>query len=428
MTGELILQVVLVAALAIRIAALWQSIALYRRTRDRRVLVLPAIIGLTIPQEVLMVNGVLRPPLTTPFGWPDAAFVVVISCLALIVVVSVSSLIDDLRTTAQKLRASSHELETLTELSPVGVFRADPGGATVFANDRAWEIAGDPTNQGQGFGWIEHLHPDDRERVWREWGEAVEQRKPMRSEYRFGVGDDVRWVLGEVLPELGEDGEVVGYIGALTDISDRKEAEAARTLALRELDHRVKNAIATVQGVAEQTLSSAFSREEFAQTFRGRLQALGQMHEAMARNEWNELGLRSLVDLLLAPFASDRAARIDVDGEPLAVPVNSVRPIGMALYELATNATKYGSLSRPGGRVDVSWARASDRPAGWVKLRWSESGGPPVCEPGRRGFGTAMIQEAVPHELGGDVRLRFEPSGLDCEIAFPLDRSPAAGH
>jgi two-component sensor histidine kinase len=209
------------------------------------------------------------------------------------------------------------------------------------------------------------------------------------------------------------------------EVKQRTRTEERLQFLLRELDHRVKNTLATVESVADQTLQSSTSLAEFGEAFRGRIRALARMHEAGAENKWGPLRLGQLVELTMAPFRRS-AKRLSARGDAVMLSPVSVRVIGMALHELATNATKYGALSTTDGHVDLSWEVESAQGSDLARITWIESGGPAVMTPSRRGFGTALIEQGIPYELGGEATLQFTTSGVRCEIVVPFP-GPAGG-
>jgi len=202
------------------------------------------------------------------------------------------------------------------------------------------------------------------------------------------------------------------------EIDEHRKTERALRMTTRELDHRVKNTLATVQSIAQQTLHTSTTMDEFCEAFSGRIQALARIHGSLSGRHQEGLRVDELVELIVGPYRHqpDRV-RIDCDGS--FVPPDLVRSLGMALHELATNAAKYGALSNAAGRVAIS-ARSAPDGGGRLHIDWSEQGGPPTDEPARRGFGTRLIEEALAHEAGGRVALRFPPDGLRCEIDLPL--------
>jgi PAS domain S-box-containing protein len=199
------------------------------------------------------------------------------------------------------------------------------------------------------------------------------------------------------------------------EIHARQAYEAARQLLLHELDHRVKNTLSTVQAVAELTMRTSRTLGDFADTFRGRIAALARMHAAIWRNKGTPLRLRELAELSLAPFGS-KGERASIDGDDVSIPLQAAGAIGLVLHELATNAVKHGALSVISGRVDLAWRTDGER----LSLTWRESGGPVVTEPSHRGFGSVLIEQSIPFELGGSVVLNFAAGGVECSIVLPL--------
>ncbi len=200
------------------------------------------------------------------------------------------------------------------------------------------------------------------------------------------------------------------------DVTEWERAERQRETLVRELDHRVKNTLSMVDGILAQTLStSGGSAQELAHTFRQRLMALAGAHRALVAGGWEQADLQKLVGLILEPLRSD--GQITLEGEPIPLPEFVVSPLAMALHELGVNAVRHGALSVPHGRVAVRW---SQEEADLVTISWVESGGPEVDEPKHLGFGTRLIREAVPYQVGGSSVLDFRPDGVRCELKIPL--------
>lgn len=209
------------------------------------------------------------------------------------------------------------------------------------------------------------------------------------------------------------------YIGIIQDITERKRAEEQQRLLMDELNHRVKNTLATVQSLAAQTLRTSGSPDAFAAAMRGRLAALAGSHTLLTRTNWQGTTLADLVAQHLAPFSSpDRDNRIE--GPDILLKPPAALAFGLALHELTTNAAKYGALFAPGGRVSVRWEVQDTAQGRRLALTWEESGGPAVQPPTRRGFGRTMIEQGLAYEIGGTVKLDFAPAGLRAVIDVPL--------
>ena len=202
------------------------------------------------------------------------------------------------------------------------------------------------------------------------------------------------------------------------EIHEHQRTEGRLRFAMRELDHRVKNTLATVQAVADQTLNSSTDMGEFADAFTGRLQAMARIHGALAQRRWEGLTLTDLVELVVGPYRH-HAESVLIACDGTFVGSELVRVLGMALHELATNAAKYGALSTAGGHVSIT-SRVDDESAPCLHIAWDEHGGPAVCAPTRRGFGMHLIEEALVYEADGRVALRFPGQGLRCEIEIPV--------
>lgn len=200
----------------------------------------------------------------------------------------------------------------------------------------------------------------------------------------------------------------------------RRAAEESRRRMLDELDHRVKNTLASVISVCEQTLDSSRSLEEFRRAFMGRVHAMARAHEALAAHRWDGVSVRTLVETTMAPFVNEGNPRVRIDGRETLLPAAATLPVAATLHELATNAAKHGALSGPGGGIDVKWSSPS---GGGTSIRWTET--PGKAGGGRSrpvhsgGFGTTLIRGLVAHELKGSTDLVIDETGVRCSIFVP---------
>ncbi|MEO6228352.1 MAG: CheR family methyltransferase, partial [Thermomonas sp.] len=221
-------------------------------------------------------------------------------------------------------------------------------------------------------------------------------------------------------PVKDGSGRVVAGSAIARDITGQKRADAHKNLMLQELNHRVKNSLASVQAIALQTLSSAQTLADFKPAFMSRLMALSNTHNLLAADAWSSVGLREIIASELAPYDHTGKGRADLAGGDVQLDPETALALAMAVHELATNAGKYGALSVPEGRILVEW---DTRPADGetrLRLQWREHDGPPVVPPQRKGFGSRLITEGLTMQLDGEATLAFEPTGLVCCIDIPL--------
>ncbi|WP_262296400.1 PAS domain-containing sensor histidine kinase [Microvirga sesbaniae] len=217
-----------------------------------------------------------------------------------------------------------------------------------------------------------------------------------------------------------ENGELRRLWGIQRDISERRRAEEQRTLLIHELNHRVKNTLATVQSIASQTLRNAASMRDAKEALEGRLIALARAHDVLTRESWEGAELQEIVAQAVAPYASRGEDRLHLSGPEVRLSPRMALALAMALQELATNAVKYGALANATGEVRVSWDVEQVSPSPRLHLRWEETGGPPVQPPGRRGFGSRLIERSLSQELNGVAQIAFRPAGIVCSVDAPL--------
>ena len=193
-----------------------------------------------------------------------------------------------------------------------------------------------------------------------------------------------------------------------------------RKFLLRELDHRCKNTLAAAQSIADQTLRSAASPRDFAESFSGRLAALSRAHELLTREGWGRARLSEVLYEALEAFGGVDGVRVTAEGPAIELSPESSIAVHMAFHELAVNAARYGALSTPDGRVEIRWNVDLAQPRRMLELVWLERGGPPVVPPARQGFGTRLLERGVGGELGGVSALAFEPEGVRFTLSAPL--------
>lgn len=284
-----------------------------------------------------------------------------------------------------------------------------------------WEtLTGQPPEEHRGWGWLDALHPEDRAHAGAVWTAALEAGGVYDIEYRLRLrGGEYRWYNSRGVPVIAA-GVVRHWVGVCIDIHERKQTEEHTRLLINELNHRVKNNLATVQAIAVQTLRDTASLPAAKKDFMARLRALARAHDVLTRENWEGATLGEVVTDALEPHGGAADARYEVEGPSLRLDSKTALSLSMALHELSTNAAKYGAFSVPAGRVSVDWRIEDGGAEPLLRLVWRESGGPPVSPPDRRGFGSKLIERGLAAELRGVVRLNFALTGVVCTIDAPL--------
>jgi PAS domain S-box-containing protein len=262
--------------------------------------------------------------------------------------------------------------------------------------------------------WLEtYIDRDDQPQVMSAIDEAIRTKTPFELEHQVRqVDGTLGWVHSRAVPVFDEDGEIVEWFGSARDVSERKRHAETQRLLVSELSHRVKNMLAVVQAIAQQTLRRAKDPAEFAASFGGRIQSLSSMHALLSQSGWQHA---DLLEILRDQLAAHDASHVLASGPLVRLEPQLALHLALELHELGTNSVKYGALSKAEGIVDVGWSVNDGR----LRLEWRERGGPPVKSPLKRGFGTNLIEQTAKSE-GGGSHLFVETDGLRWEITLPL--------
>jgi PAS domain S-box-containing protein len=330
--------------------------------------------------------------------------------------------IHDLRTAQDAARRAEERYRLAFRATKDAIWDVDLGTDELDWNEALQTAYGyEPeTTRVTADWWLEHIHPDDRARVDASARAAIAgDASEWSEEYRFRRADgSYAEVRDRAAIIRNENGHAVRMIGAMLDLTDWKQAEAHQRLLINELNHRVKNTLAIVQGIAHQTFKDGGAAPAAREAFEGRLAALSAAHDVLTDRSWAAVSLVKVIEDAIAPHGG-RAGRFSVDGPDVDLPPKAAVSLALAVHELSTNAVKYGALSQPGGSVAIGWSVE----AGRLRLVWAESGGPEVAEPARRGFGTRMIERGLAAELDGSAVIEFRRGGLVCTIDAPLPKA-----
>jgi PAS domain S-box-containing protein len=337
---------------------------------------------------------------------------------------------EELRRNEEQERKRASELEALMQAVPAAIWIARDADCRVITGNRtSYEFLKLSPDANPSLVARDGKHPrhfdilvDGKslpleampvERAAR--GEIVSN---FEEEIRFEDGTS-RHLLGNAAPLLDQNGKPTGAVAAFVDITGRKQAEQQRDLLIAELNHRVKNTLATVVAISHQSFVEGRPAQEAHRSFERRVRALAQTHGRLAESNWSGVSLEMLLADETAPYRDERG-NVRLAGPRIQLNAKSAVSLGLAFHELTTNAAKYGALSTKEGSIDATWSVTTDRE---LRIRWQECGGPAVQVPQRRGFGRLLLERALRADLDADVQLDFAPAGLECLITFPLELS-----
>jgi PAS domain S-box-containing protein len=258
------------------------------------------------------------------------------------------------------------------------------------------------------------INPEDFELLERAFRKITKATNTFQTEFRvLRPNGDVRWCTGTAAANFDEAGRLVWLSGVTADITDRKRAEERQILLAEEVDHRARNVVAVVQSIMR--LTRADSIDEYIGALDGRIGALSNAHRLLAGSRWEGADLHRLVEEEFAPYRASGNERVRAGGPIVLLPPATAQTIALALHELATNAAKYGALSVDPGYVDLSWRTEAEK----LELVWTESGGPQISPPERRGYGSRAIVAGIERQLGGLVNFDWQADGLRCTLCVP---------
>jgi len=323
----------------------------------------------------------------------------------------------------QALTDRNAQLALAGQTALVGSYAYDVNKGTMQVSEGYAAIHGLPagTTETSYSEWRARVHPEDLG-----WAEGSRSQafanlwKEDKGEYRIVVpSGDVRWIERRGIISYAENGRPERVVGVNIDVTERKRAEERQRLLVAELNHRVKNALATVSSVVSHTAVGRRSVVNFVAALEGRIRSMASTQELLSSSRWLGISLTGLIRRELAPYATRDNAKIS--GAEVVLRPEAGQAMAMVLHELATNAAKYGALSTKAGSVSIRWDRRLNGQPSCLVLEWREIGGPPVVAPKKSGFGTRTIRDLVPYELGGTVDLTLAPKGARCRIKLPAD-------
>ncbi len=332
---------------------------------------------------------------------------------------------------AQRRRAEQAQMEAETRLrlaqesADIGTFDYDPQTGALDWDDRCRALFGVPSGTQVTLegSFVAGLHPEDRERVKAAVAAvmAPDSDGEFNANYRtIGLADGALRHVHASGQTLVENGRTVRFVGAVRETTEEKLAEERQQLLTRELQHRVKNTLAMVNALANQTLRRAANVQDGLAAFSARLIALGQAHDILTQTSWTSAPIAAIVDNALKTHRPDDETRIAIAGPDLRLNARQSLALALGIHELATNAAKYGALSNDTGKVTVDWSLETSGGERHLTFVWSETGGPAVTPPASRGFGSRLIEQAMAAEFGGAVVMDWRAEGLVCRFESRL--------
>jgi PAS domain S-box-containing protein len=327
---------------------------------------------------------------------------------------------DALRESEERLRERDAQLALAGRAALVGSYTFDVSKGTSQISEGYAVIHGLPeaTTETSYSEWRARVHPDDLAPAEGVRAQAfAERHKEDKAEYRIVLPTgDVRWIERRGSISYGEDGRPQRVVGVNIDVTERKRAEQNQRALNAELDHRVKNVLATVSAIIAQTQEASSSRADFVTGLISRINSLARTHELLSESSWRGASLAEIVRREIAPYTR---GNIDAGGPSVTLKAAATQAVATVLHELTTNAAKYGALSNRSGRVLVTWRWLQNGSHDRLIIEWQEVGGPPVQTPSQSGYGTTIIRELIPFEFEGAVELSFDPKGTRCRLEIP---------
>ncbi|WP_134495814.1 sensor histidine kinase [Microvirga pakistanensis] len=331
----------------------------------------------------------------------------------------------DIKRSQAALAESERRLRLAVDAGRMAIWETDSATDMIRSSPEMNHLLGLPPDcDPSAEDIVERYAPGEREKLRRVTLEALahgDRHAETELEVVWPDGSR-RWLLLRVEMRDIVNGIPGRTIGVAFDITARKRAEEHQQLLINELNHRVKNTLATVQSIVAQSLRNAATAAEAQDAVEGRLFALSRAHDVLTRENWDGASLREVVQQGIEPFQGLQD-RFEVSGTDIRLPPRIALPLAMAFQELGTNAVKYGALSNEAGRIAVDWSVLDQDTGQHLRIVWREKGGPPVAPPARRGFGTRLIERSLAQELNGSVVIDFAPPGVVCTIDAPLTGS-----
>lgn len=324
-----------------------------------------------------------------------------------------------LETLKQDFAKLETDFRAMANSIPQLAWMADGEGSIFWYNQRWLDYTGSTLEEMAGWGWKAAHHPDHIDRVVGCIKQAFTTGLPWEDLFPLRARDgSYRWFLSRAQPLRDETGKVVRWFGTNTDITEQKRAEDRQATLLREIDHRARNALTVAQAIVH--LTQGETVEAYKSAVQGRIDALARTHSLLAASRWEGADLATIAGDEVKAFAGAESAAITLKGPSVQLQPAHAQSLGLILHELAMNASRFGALSHPDGRLDVSWTQANGR----VTLEWREYGGSDVTEPDRKGFGTGLLERLIA-DFDGTLLREWREDGLSVHMSIQASGAAA---
>lgn len=337
--------------------------------------------------------------------------------------------VSERRSAQEALEASERRMRSLATGIPQLVFRSTGRGDRIWGSPQWIAFTGLSFGESVGFGWLNAVHPDERQATLDAW-DGVEERGEYYCEHRVfeAATGSYRWHQTRATPLRDDEGGILEWLGTSTDVEDLRRLQRHQQVLVGELQHRVRNTLAVIRSIAQRTAATSDTVEAMSAHLQGRIGAFSRVQAVVTRSPEAGVDLTTLVEDELLAYAAKESETLRIKGPPIWLRPRAAESLSLAIHELTTNAVKYGALASERGGIAVEWGRTTE-PDGSesLRLRWQESGVDHVDpEPPRRGFGLELLQRSLPYDLDAETEVEFRPHGLRFELRMPLKPHSAA--
>ena len=324
----------------------------------------------------------------------------------------------------QRVREQEERFRLLATSIPQLVFTTFAGGDRTWPSPQWIDYTGVSFDDSMGQGWLDAIHPEDREVTRVAWNDANTTGEYYVEHRVWRAADgEYRWHQTRARPLTGPAGPSE-WIGTMTDIHDLRTLKDRQTVLLAELQHRTRNLLGVVQALARQTVNTSGSLDEFREAYEERLRALSRVQSMLAELDFSDVPLRTIIEAELVAHGDGamQTGKIETQGPDVILAPTAAQALALGIHELATNAVKYGALAQSNGKLRVTWSLTREGRNSVATINWRESGVvmPERGDGLRKGYGTELITRALPYQLKAKTELAYGPDGVRCTIAVPV--------